>query len=223
MNRARQNQRRTADQETRADQERTTGGQEQGDRIELPSPAQLAQIAAAAGPKDNPDRAIQEAAKLYLRAALFCREHRDDSLETLGRAVGATTPMQRSHEELRKLAKWPDGLPKPAKFPATLKEFFRLVVRARTTTECTARLHDFLREGYLRPLFWRRPNQESYTTAEAEAKACAQIAEIKEADKQGGHFTEDQWQMLGSKYMAWWREQKSEKARGSAMKKKKAA
>jgi hypothetical protein len=48
MNRPRHSRRRTAHQETRADQERTTGKQEQGDRIELPSPAQLAQIAAAA-------------------------------------------------------------------------------------------------------------------------------------------------------------------------------
>jgi hypothetical protein len=216
MNRVKQNQRRTANQETRADQEGTTGGQEQADRIELPSPAQLAQIAAAAGPRDNPDRAIQEAAKLYLRAALFCREHRDDSLETLGRAVGATTPMQRSLGELRKRAV--EFHPKPAGFPATLKEFFRLIVKAKTPADCMGRLRAFLREGYRRTSW--RPGAKSYTAAEAEAKACTQIAAMTEADKQGGYFTEYQWTVLGSAYMGWWREQKSAKARESAAKRK---
>lgn len=56
----------------------------------LPSPLQLTQIAAASGPTENPDAAIKNAVRLYLRAKRFCDEHGKDSLADLALAAGDT-------------------------------------------------------------------------------------------------------------------------------------
>lgn len=157
----------------------------------------------------------------YLRAVLFCREHGNDSPDMLGRVVGATTPLQRGFEELKKRAvEWPAGLPKPDRFPATLKEFLRLIVKAKTPADCMPRLLRFLREGYSSPPW--RAREKSYTADEAEVKAYDEMQAITEADKQGGYFTKLQWLMLASEYRDWWRDLKSAQARESAAKRKSA-
>src|SRR4051812_8255709 len=64
-------------------------------KVILPSPLELAKLATAFLP-DNPedrgvfalDAAIQEAAKLYLRAHRFHTRHENDTLEEFAEAVG---------------------------------------------------------------------------------------------------------------------------------------
>jgi len=207
----------TMGQQMQAGQQ-STADQQQREGVDLPSPAQLAQVAAAVGPAHDPGMAIRRAVGLYLRAVRFCREPRNDSEETLGLAVGVTTNMERFIETFRgRTVKWPEGLPKPKCFPATLRDFCHLIVKARTSADCTARLQDCLRDQYLRPPLW--PVGKSYTAAEAEAQACARIEEIREADKQGGYFDQCQWAMLGAEYVAWWRKKRSEETRVSATRK----
>jgi hypothetical protein len=92
-------------------------------------------------------------------------------------------------------------VPKPSTFPATLNDFFRLIVKTRTDT-ATKRLRDFL-------------------TAQSGNAAWAAkfIGKIKEADKRGGFFTEQKWQPMAVEYGLWWKQQKSAKSRLSALSK----
>src|SRR5262245_14363964 len=51
--------------------------------VKMPSPLQLAKLAAAVGPREKPDEAIRTALRFYLRATLFLKHHRNDSLADL--------------------------------------------------------------------------------------------------------------------------------------------
>jgi hypothetical protein len=57
-------------------------------RVKLPSPLQLANLAATCGPTDKPDEAIRNALRLYLRAEVFHRSHANDGLPALALAAG---------------------------------------------------------------------------------------------------------------------------------------
>jgi hypothetical protein len=74
------------------------GAAELPSRIELPSPVELAKIAAALVHNDEsrdsilfPDSAIKDAVRLYLGAVLFCDKHQNDSLSKLADAAGDTS------------------------------------------------------------------------------------------------------------------------------------
>lgn len=60
------------------------------ERVKLPSPAELAQIAASLGPAAYFDKPIEEAMKLYLQAVLFLDEVKDASLDAIAERIGYT-------------------------------------------------------------------------------------------------------------------------------------
>jgi hypothetical protein len=94
----------------------------------------------------------------------------------------------------------------PEKFPATLRDFLRLIVRARTPADSMKRLRD-----------WFRHENATHQAPEAADR----ITQIKAADQQGGYFTRfDDWRALAVGYKHWWSGQKSLKASQSAKKKK---
>lgn len=124
--------------------------------------------------------------------------------------------------DLKKIAVvWPPELPKPDKFPATLKDFFRLIVKAKTPADCMARFRQFLRIRGPRSGFWAA--QTPLTRAEADSWAVALIHTINEGDKKEGYFNQSTWLGIGSSYKYWWKAQKSTKAREAAKKRRPAS
>jgi hypothetical protein len=124
----------------------------------------------------------------------------------------------------KKAVEWPADLPKPAEFPATLKDFFRRIVNAKTPADCMRRLRQFLREkmrheAMLRDAHWDIPHDQ-FTEAERDTWAASQIQAINDGDKKGGYFTKGIWLGMGSAYRYWWNDQKSAKASESAKQRK---
>jgi hypothetical protein len=90
--------------------------------------------------------------------------------------------------------------PMPLKFPATLDDFFRLVVNARTKAEATARFRLFLSTYYFDIQHGRSPSTES----EALNWTVEQFECIKRRDKAGGVFSGALWDRLAFAYREWW-------------------
>jgi hypothetical protein len=161
-----------------------------------PTQEQLATIAAATQIK-NPTRAVQRASELW-----------------------ATAGAQIEAEAFA-------GVAMPQKFPATLADFLRLVVRGKGTAEKTKRLRDFYTAEHARPLMFKGKLAPEDQVC-AERRAGDEIA----AWKAGGfrdtgsapkvERAEEKWRRLAVRYLAWWKSQKSVKARDSALKRKKA-
>ena len=96
----------------------------------------------------------------------------------------------------------------PSKFPATLDDFLRLIVRAKTPADSMKRLRDFFRCRHA-----EHPNRYR--------DAADTIAEIKAHDCEGGYFADFQmWRSKANAYGVWWMNQKSLKASQSAQKRK---
>lgn len=83
---------------------------------------------------------------------------------------------------------WKDRTPK--RFPATLNDFLRLIVRATTVADGTKQLRDFYRH--------RAKTNDPDTEAENT------IRQIKETDKAGGYFTRNKWYSEARSYDWWW-------------------
>jgi hypothetical protein len=137
-----------------------------------------------------------------------------------------TTAKEELYNALNRMAvEWPPKLPKPEKFPATLKEFFRLVINAKTPADCMHRLRQFLHDKMRRQVnlprdaYWHVP-YDQFTETERDAWAASQIQAIKDGDRKAGYFTPEIWLSMGSAYMYWWCQQKSIKASESAKKRK---
>lgn len=106
-----------------------------------------------------------------------------------------------------------NGVPLPPKFPATLDDFLRIVVAARTPADATKRLRDFYTEEHARPLIFRgEVSNEDFE--QAGKKASYEI----QGWKDGGFRDAKQWRSLASRYLLWWTIQKSVKAQASALK-----
>jgi len=137
----------------------------------------------------------------------------------------ATPACDQMLAELRKRAvEWPADLPKPDKFPATLKDFFSLIVKAKTPADCMTRFRQFLREKMqhetdARDAHWDVPRNR-FTNAERDTWAVSQIVAINDGDKKVGYFTQEIWLGMASAYKYWWNNEKSIKARESAKKRK---
>jgi hypothetical protein len=103
---------------------------------------------------------------------------------------------------------WRDEGVMPKKFPATLNDFLRIIVRAKTPADSMKRLRDFFRhEQAENPDLYRDPADR--------------IAEMKARDQDGGYFADfNTWRSLTRIYEGWWRSQKSSKASESASKRK---
>lgn len=203
-----------------------------GSRVLMPPPAELAQIAAALlvphpgyhHESAQLDAAIKEAIRLYSRAVSFCHEHQGDTPERLALVVGDIDAVEQDLAALchENSGGWPDDIPKPKAFPASLNEFLKLVVTAKTRADATARLRAFL--GYFHQHFI--PNRtapqileyhrETLCTQErAETWAAETIGTLK---KQG--LSENTWVLFTRRYEEWWQAQRSIKARESAQKRK---
>lgn len=120
---------------------------------------------------------------------------------------------QLTRELSKTVVAWPKTLPRPKCFPATLKHFLGLVVKAKTPADSTARLRQFLTARGEQNSHWVTPQKPQ---AERAAWAAAVLAEIKAQDAKGGHFTELLWLQMGSEYLRWWKCQKSISAQKSA-------
>jgi hypothetical protein len=89
----------------------------------------------------------------------------------------------------------------PTSFPASLDQFLRLAVDARTTADSTKRLRDFLISKF--------PDNESF--------AIEELAKMR----RDGFPTKESWLDLGDAYVRWWIKERSKKAAESAHKRKK--
>jgi len=171
-------------------------------------PEGLANLAAAVSHGKSPAKAVAYALEL-------CRE----SVKALNRIaleeVGVTTDGVNllSHdstmERLAKIENWKKIVPKPDKFPATLDDFFRLVVKAKTTADSMKRLRDFYRQSSFEK------------DKDPQSRAANQIQHIKDGDDLGGFFTETKWELLAGNYLEWWKRKKSTVASISARQRKK--
>jgi len=133
-----------------------------------------------------------------------------------------TPARDRLIEDLRRRTiEWPAYLAKPDEFPATLGDFFRLIVKAKTTADCMRRFRQFLREKG-----WRKTHfveERPPVGFDPETWTANEIQRIKDKDKNGGYFENLGWLGMGSAYRSWWKAQKSMKARESARKRKPAS
>ena len=135
-----------------------------------------------------------------------------------------TSALAASLEKLEKMAlNWPVDLPKPGKFPATLKDFLGLIVKAKTPSDCaTHRLRQFFCERGPRNFPWLveraplpprakpietllpgtafGPAEKQLTQAEREYWAASQFQAIKDGDRKGGYFNEPKWIAMGSAF-----------------------
>jgi hypothetical protein len=175
-------------------------------KIWFTHPEGLANLAAAVSQGRTPAKAVAYALEL-------CRESAkaldNITLEDIGVTAGGFNVLSQdlTTEQFVKQEKWEKTVPKPDKFPATLGDFFRIIVKAKTPADCTKRLRDFYVSQFS-------------SDKDPQSKAASQIQRIKDADKQGGFFTEIKWVMVGESYLDWWKQKKSTSARMSARQRK---
>jgi len=131
-----------------------------------------------------------------------------DSGEVLQRDGTAALFLERGVNNPAVRKSWRDAGFMPQQFPATLNDFLRLIVRAKTPADSMKRLRDFYQyEQTKYPDLYRDPANR--------------IAEMKASDREGGYFADfKSWQSRACVYEIWWNNQKSCKARESASKRK---
>ena len=105
----------------------------------------------------------------------------------------------------------------PRRFPATLRVFLRLVVRAKTQDVGTKRLRDYYRHRYSRWLSFRGTLAPE-DADDVERRAVSEIAAWNGSKENRNTFTAEKWHKLAGEYLAWWTTHKSEMARQSALK-----
>jgi hypothetical protein len=169
-----------------------------GSDDDLPSQQQLAALAAASHIKD-PIKAVEHALAVWQEAGkiLAAKEH------ALVRQRVAHVP-----------------LPKKG-FPATLEDFLRVVVGAKTVADETKRLRDFYREtlcGHTTSPLPHKPHsaedhdRDGGLTVDPEQWAADAIQDLREC----GFRTEHEWLELAQHYVKWWAGRKSKSAHKSA-------
>jgi hypothetical protein len=168
--------------------------------ITHPTQFELAMLAATVshGLDEDPLRAVGYAWRLWC-----------DAGEVVRRGGGVLALLhERSIYDPAVVKGWRESGSAPAKFPATLDNFLRLIVKGKTPADSTKRLRDFFRYEQTRwPQLYGEP--------------AGRIAEIKAADQAGGYFTDFKcWYLMASGYEGWWEDQKSLKASASGKKRK---
>jgi len=171
-------------------------------------PEELAKLAAAVSPGKSPAEAVAYAVEL-------CRE----SVEAVNRIAleeGAPPGLgfypfitDSTVDRIQKLENWKKIAPMPEALPATIADFFDLIVKAKTPSDCTKRMRDFFSQVYFG------------NDNDPQSRAAAQIQRIKQGDQQGGYFTQTRWEIMGGCYCEWWKGEKSRKAGQSARQRKK--
>lgn len=130
------------------------------------------------------------------------------------------------------------SLPMPARFPATLRDFYRLVVKARTVADNQARFRKFLclrGFGIVPEGQQARAREEKAAALEAKGLrvkrgasfadqaskwATKRFEEINCRDKAGGFFNKRGWQETALAYLEWWKRDRSEQNSKNAKKRK---
>jgi hypothetical protein len=150
-----------------------------------------------------------------------------------------------TQEYLQQAAQASAKTPRPAKFPATLDDFLRLIVCAKTPDDMS-RFREFLRYRVERSYA-----SKEYTGREGDAEENPDLQalrnehaarwkaldskkrrELVEAEADGlitryrergiGHSSPAAWDSFANDYLNWWKAQRSQKARASAMQRKRA-
>jgi hypothetical protein len=201
------------------------------------SPETLALIAAnvAKGGSLKPAEAVGYAAALY-----------DEAQAKLEHAMKLRGAYAREAEA------W-GTIPQPESFPASLDDFLRLVVHAKTPADATKRFRDFLRdrwkrfagngyiENYPKWAEWARkkhfdemtpeqrqnPNWAGMTEeqiGEALEQASLEKKVVEDLEEYKRGFPDRyRWCLCAKDYRAWWASQRSDQARAAAKKSKKAS
>lgn len=120
-------------------------------------------------------------------------------------------------------------VPLPKKgFPATLADFLRVVVGAKTPADATKRLRDFYRETLCdhttsplphKPYSAEDHDRDGGPTVDPEQWAATAIQGWKEC----GFRTEHEWLELAQHYLTWWTDQVSKKNSTSAKQRRSAS
>lgn len=124
----------------------------------------------------------------------------------------------------------------PDRFPATLKDFLTLVVKAKTPADGTKRVRDWGKsqvQGFFIIPKTKRvrvpsdPEKRKKLIQEGQLSLApthefATLEMIIEGDKAGGFFkTKTQWRRFALRYISWWKQERSRTARASVMRKQK--
>jgi len=165
--------------------------------IKAPDTKTLAVLAAIVGlgSKKRPHESVQYAWELWCESESLVRRGEIDASWAIER-VGDHLPDIKRPE-------WKDRLPK--RFPATLDDFLRLIVKAKTPADSHKRLKDYFHDVCAET-----------GSKDPEGDAVKSIEFIKDLDKKGGRFKRRAWVLEARSYDAWWRSKKSGKARESA-------
>lgn len=147
----------------------------------LPSPGELAAIAAHLY-RDVGDAgaAVDHAWDLWLAANTKVTKIRaqEESVE-------------KTHQQILKRCKpIPDGV----SFPASLNDFLRRVVRAKTSADAEKRFRDFLYHRY-----------ERFFSQNANVDVKAAATKEKGSYRQHGIEDAEEWQLLAEAYERWWK------------------
>lgn len=177
-------------------------------RWTLPTPETLAMIAAT-GIRDPNESAMIAVDRAYGLWSASC--------EKLQVAEGTQAYYDQA-------AKFTEGIPRPATFPATLAEFLALVVNAKTPADSTKRFRDFLRYRALRSCQHDRSVKAARDDKARKAQVEKLMAEYGEREvsqrfaqyKADGIQFETSWDFIAQDYQSWWQGEKSAKARKSA-------
>ena len=169
---------------------------------ESPSPENLALIAAlvARGEAKRPARAVAEALELYYEACTV---------------IDWKTRLQAAYA---REAEAETSVPQPAKFPAPLEDFLRLIVKAKTPADGTKRFRDFLRDRCKR--FCVNVSTDERQKI-GQQRLENQVAEQLKEYQRRSFPNRQTWYLLTKEYLIWWAEQKRKKAQAAARKRKK--
>jgi len=181
-------------------------------KTRLPNWEELARLAAAVsqGMKKKPVEAVAYALELYHETQIALERA---AIEAGGIPDSGSLDLDLTIEKIETMQRYEKTVPLPTKFPATLDDFFRLIVKARTVADATKRLRDFLCYSYFKSGNTQKNDAGAY--------AANQIQKMKDGDKNGGYFAQQQWRSFAGHYMDWWKRQRSFKARESARHRKK--
>jgi hypothetical protein len=147
--------------------------------------------------------------KTPLEAIAYALDLWRDSGEVLWRGGALSLQHERAANAPAVRKSWREAGMMPPRFPATLDNFLRLIVRAKTPADSMKRLRDFFRDQHAR-------NPELYEDA------AERIGMMKDFDKRGGYFTDfSRWHSMAGAYEIWWADRKSQSAHDSAKKRRK--
>ena len=190
---------------------------------DLPPPLELAKMADAIGPLDNYREALRNACKRYMEARQFHDEFKNATLEE--RALMFDDWKAAGFDALSAFSPELKGVLCPKRFPAPFDEFLSLVVGAKTPADCMKRLRDYLQNEFRHLVAYRELPAGSKDRLLGCYRNCCYFLglyrkgqdELDFAAKQierlrAGGLNEDQWDVFGCGYLAWWRQEKSKKA-----------